>query len=199
MPSRQITTRYLLLVAAAAAVSFSSAGCNEKKVQAAVPVSAPPAPARPMTVAPDTDATPPLEASAVPPSVPAPSSSAPPVNVPASTAAPPPRRPIVQQSASEESGTEGGSHPEAPRIVPQLSPSDQATFQRKTEDDSSVATRNLQNAGGHQLNANQQDLADKVRTFLNQARDAGKDGDWTRAQNLAQKARLLSVELVNSL
>ena len=31
-----------------------------------------------------------------------------------------------------------------------------------------------------------------------QARDAGKSGDWTRAQNLAQKARLLSIELANS-
>ena len=49
------------------------------------------------------------------------------------------------------------------------------------------------------MNAAQQDLAGKIRSFTDQARDAGKGGDWTRAQNLAQKARLLSIELINSL
>jgi hypothetical protein len=38
----------------------------------------------------------------------------------------------------------------------------------------------------------------KIRSFLSQSRDASKDGDWARAQNLAQKARLLSNELINS-
>src|SRR5690349_8931435 len=147
MPNRRITIREFLLAAVAAAAVFSAAGCTEKKVQAAVPVSAPPAPARPMTVAPDTDATPPIEASAIAPAVPAPSSSAPPVNVTASTVSPPPRRAAIQQPAAEENAQDSGSRPEAPRIIPQLSPADQATFQRKTDDDSSVAARNLQNAG----------------------------------------------------
>jgi hypothetical protein len=48
------------------------------------------------------------------------------------------------------------------------------------------------------LNAAQQDLVGKIRSFLSQSRDASKDGDWSRAQNLAQKARLLSDELINS-
>ena len=52
---------------------------------------------------------------------------------------------------------------------------------------------------GKALSAAQQDLAEKIRSFLAQSRDASKGGDWARAQNLSQKARLLSVELINSL
>jgi hypothetical protein len=42
-------------------------------------------------------------------------------------------------------------------------------------------------------------LVEKIRSFLGQSRDAGKGGDWVRAQNLSQKARLLSAELIASL
>jgi hypothetical protein len=76
---------------------------------------------------------------------------------------------------------------------------DQASYQRKTNGDVSVARKNLQAAQGRQLNSAQQDLVDKIRSFLSQSQDASKGGDWARAQNLAQKARLLSVELVDSL
>jgi hypothetical protein len=62
----------------------------------------------------------------------------------------------------------------------------------------SAAERNLAQVAGKQLSAGQQDLAEKIRSFLSQSRDASKSGDWARALNLAQKARLLSVELVNS-
>jgi hypothetical protein len=87
----------------------------------------------------------------------------------------------------------------APQISPQLSAGDQASYERKTTEDAAVAEKNIQGASGRQLNAAQQDIVDKVRSFLSQARDASKTGDWARAQNLAQKARLLSVELANSL
>ena len=192
------TIRNLVLTLAAVTPLFS-AGCTHKTVQAAVPVAAVPATdVRPMTVAPDTDASPPLEASATAPALPAPTGKAP-VNLAASPVVPPPRRPTTTQSSNEEMAEQDTSHPEAPRISPQLSPSDQATYQRRFEDDSAVATKNLQTVSGRQLNATQQDLADKIRSFLAQSTDAGKTGDWTRAQNLAQKARVLSIELINSL
>lgn len=57
----------------------------------------------------------------------------------------------------------------------------------------------MQQTNGKRLSAAQQDLADKIRSFVSQSRDASKGGDWDRAQNLAQKARLLSNELLNSL
>jgi len=66
-------------------------------------------------------------------------------------------------------------------------------------DDINEAEKNLQQANGRQLNAYQQDLVEKTRSFIDQSHDASKGGDWARAQMLAQKARLLSTELVNTL
>ena len=106
-----------------------------------------------------------------------------------------PKRPSDQPAESE---SEQPAHPPAPQISPQLSPSDQATYQRKTVDDTTAAEKNLQETSGKQLNAAQLDLVGKIRSFLSQSHDASKDGDWARAQNLAQKARLLSDELINS-
>lgn len=153
---------------------------------------------RPMATAPDTDAAPPPEnAAASPPALPAAATPAPPpVSLPSA-------KPAAPRRAAAEQASEGAeaqpSRPPAPQISPQLSADDQAAYQRKTGEDISVAESNLQQTGGKQLNAAQTDLAEKIRSFLAQSRDASKDGDWARAQNLAQKARLLSVELINSL
>lgn len=182
--------------------SLIAAGCAKKNVQATPPVASPPAPSlseveRPMTIAPDTDAAPPTEnPPAVPPAVAAEEPSTPPISIPATKAAPNPRKP---PEPSVEAAAEPPPRKPAPVISPQLSPSDQASYERKTGEDLNVAEKNLQGAQGKQLNAAQQDIVDKVRSFLTQARDASKVGDWARAQNLAQKARALSVELVNSL
>jgi hypothetical protein len=72
-------------------------------------------------------------------------------------------------------------------------------MRRSTGVDADVAQKNLKQANGKVLNAAQQDLQEKIRSFLAQSDEAGKAGDWSRAQTLAQKARLLSVELVDSL
>jgi hypothetical protein len=48
------------------------------------------------------------------------------------------------------------------------------------------------------LNPTQADLAAKVRSFIADAREAGKAGDWSRARDLARKAQVLSEELANS-
>jgi hypothetical protein len=144
-----------------------------------------------MTTAPDTDATPPVEA--VAPPIP----SAPPT--PSEVTIPPAKPPALRKPVPGQTTADAASepaHPAAPLISPQLSASDQATYQRKTDEDARIANKNLQDAGGKQLNAAQQDLVEKINSFLAQSRDASKDGDWARAQNLAQKARLLSVELI---
>jgi hypothetical protein len=190
------------LVLLASAIPFAFTGCAEKTTHAASPVNAAPAnadTAHPMTVAPDTTAAPPQEATVPPPPVPpavASANSAPPVTI-ATSKPPAPRRPAEQSGAASE--PEAVAHPAAPQISPQLSAGDQASYQRKTTDDISTAEANLQRAGGRQLNAAQQDLVEKIRSFLGQSRDAGKGGDWVRAQNLSQKARLLSAELIASL
>jgi hypothetical protein len=189
------------ILLAACCLSIVAGGCARNNVRATVPVTVPPAPSlseteRPMTIAPDTDATPPSEAAPAPPVVAAEDSPAPPINIPATNAAPNPRKP---SEPAVGAAAEPPSRKPAPVITPQLSPGDQASYQRQTGADIGVAEKNLQGAQGKQLSAAQQDIIDKIRSFLVQSRDASKTGDWARAQNLAQKARLLSIELINSL
>jgi hypothetical protein len=174
-------------------------GCADNKVHAAVPAAAPLSAeaARPMTVAPDTDATPPVQSLAPPPALPEDATNAPDVTIPSIQPAAP-RKPSEEQPATEASAGPA-AHPPAPQISPELSPHDQASYKRRTSDDVAVAENNLHEASGKQLNAAQQDLVEKIRSFLTQSRDASKSGDWSRAQNLAQKARLLSTEFINSL
>jgi hypothetical protein len=180
----------------------ASMGCAQKSVKAAAPVAIAPEPSvadsKPLTmIAPDTTATPPTEN--VPPPPDPSSATTPPLPVtPVHTKpAPPVRKPAADAPA--ESASEQQSRPAAPQISPQISPGDQANFQRKTEEDINIAQTNLQQSSGKQLSAAQHDLVEKIQSFLAQSREASKTGDWARAQNLSQKARLLSNELVESL
>ncbi|HEX4076677.1 MAG TPA: hypothetical protein VHX49_14850 [Candidatus Acidoferrales bacterium] len=201
MPHRFMDARFALPFLACA-LSLAVTGCNGNSVHAAVPATAPsPASAqldRPMTTAPDTDATPPLEATAVPPpSIPAPPATSAPVSIPATRQpVPTPRRP---SEAPAGEGAESAARQPALQITPELSPGDEASYERRTADDLAIADKNLGQASGKQLSAAQMDLVAKITSFASQSRDASKSGDWARAQNLAQKARLLSDELLNSL
>jgi hypothetical protein len=148
-----------------------------------------------MTIAPDTNATPPTETIAPPAVNPDPVTPAPAVVVPRP-------KPVKPSKPATEPAVETpveAAHPPAPQISPQLTPEDQATYQRKMNEDIGVAERNLQQAAGKTHSAAQDDLREKIRRFIEQSREAGKAGDLVRAQTLAQKARLLSVELVESL
>ena len=46
------------------------------------------------------------------------------------------------------------------------------------------------------LNADEQAMLQHIRSYMQQSRDATKDGDTERAYNLALKAHLLSDELI---
>jgi hypothetical protein len=191
----------VLAVLLVGGIALAVAGCAQRKVQAAAPVYSAPAPSdagRPMTTAPDTDAAPPQEAAAVAPAIPPESAaSQPPVTILSKNSTPVPPRPVVEQPPAEVAA-EPAARPAPPQISPQLSAGDQASYQRKLNEDTAIAEKNLQDASGKPLNAGQQDLVEKIRSFLMQSRDASKGGDWARAQNLSQKARLLSIELINS-
>ena len=108
---------------------------------------------------------------------------------------PPRPRVALNPAASSESG----SKPEVPQIAPQLTPAEANAAKQQTTQSVSVAEHNLGSAEGKSLNAAQQDLASKVRSFLAEAREAAQRGDWTRARNAAKKAEVLSQELANSL
>jgi outer membrane biosynthesis protein TonB len=201
MPSRK-TESTLLAAFVLSGLSLSATGCVRTSVKADAPVAAAPTPStadsKPITnIAPDTDALPPVETVAPPPT-PATAAAAPlPVESTHTKPPPPPHRPPAE--ASSDTQAEQPARTPPPQISPQLSPGDQASLRRSTGEDANVAQKNLQQANGKVLNAAQRDLLEKIRSFLAQSDEAGKSGDWSRAQTLAQKARLLSVELVDSL
>ena len=89
--------------------------------------------------------------------------------------------------------------PTAPQIVPELSTQESASLQRETNQSLRASERNLAASAGKSLNATQSDLASKVRSFISDAREAGRAGDWIRARDLAKKAQVLSEELAESL
>jgi len=130
------------------------------------------------------------------PAIPDPTTPPPAVVVPHPKPAKP-TRPVAEPAA--EPPADQPAHPPAPQISPQLSPEEQANYQHKTKEDLDVAEKNLQQANNRKTSAAQDDLKEKIRRFIEQSRDATKAGDLARAQNLAQKARLLSIELVESL
>jgi hypothetical protein len=84
-------------------------------------------------------------------------------------------------------------------LEPELSAQEVAAAQQQINDSVMIARRNLDAAKGRSLNPTQADLTSKVSSFLQESKLAARDGDWTRARNLAKKARVLSEELAASL
>jgi hypothetical protein len=108
-----------------------------------------------------------------------------------------PARPLSPAPPHRENSPSGTL--EAPIIVPDLSAEESASLRRETGESLRAAERNLSATAGKSLNATQSDLASKVRSFISDAREAGRAGDWARARNLAKKAEVLSEQLAGSL
>ena len=136
-------------------------------------------------------------ATPAPPAEPAPTPEPKPETPPAPSLSPAPISPPAKPAPAKP--RPDPAKPAPPQISPGLSPQEQAAAERATNEDINVAERNLQAVYGKQLNAAQHDLVEKIRGFLGQAREAMRASDWVRARNLAQKARVLSTELLNSL
>jgi hypothetical protein len=103
----------------------------------------------------------------------------------------------VPVAASSQSDND--NKPEVPQLAPQLSAAEASAAQQQTTQSLSIAQRNVGSAQGKSLNATQQDLVSKVRSFIAEARDAANTGDWTRARAASKKAEVLSQELASSL
>jgi hypothetical protein len=111
----------------------------------------------------------------------------------------PPSPPPIRRSPSTTEPEPEPVKAVAPQISPQLSDEERARAKASADENIRNAQKNLDSANGKKLTANQMDMADKIRGFLKQAQDALAASDWTRASNLAEKAKLLSDELVKSL
>jgi hypothetical protein len=184
----KIRSQFALLLLFASAPVL--AGCGRNIVRAASPsVATPPGP-EPRPVA---TATPPAEEP-----IPAPEISQPaPELAPSPAAEPVPPRPRPAPAPVTVPSQPAPPVP-SPRLSPILTAADQQRLTELATDQIRVAERNLQSATGRRLNSLQQDLYQKVQGFLAQSHEAIRANDWVRAQNLAEKAQVLSAELVKS-
>jgi outer membrane biosynthesis protein TonB len=177
---------FVLLFAAA----FAATGCGAKHLVRAAPPSVSTPPPQETAPVPLPPPPPPVETKTEEP----PPEAPPPTPPPAPAKAPAPR-PRPQQPQTAEPGP---PKPAPPQISPQLSAQDLAIAKNNTTVNMVTAEKNLQAATGKELNAAQKDLVEKINGFLGQAHEAIVADDWVRAQNLAEKARVLSAELVKS-
>jgi hypothetical protein len=91
---------------------------------------------------------------------------------------------------------EGGASEPAAQIAPGLTPAE-ATRQRHNAEQLLGATDDkLKRLAGRTLDAKQQETVGQIRNYMDGARSALKEGDVRRANTLAQKAHLLSEDLV---
>lgn len=125
----------------------------------------------------------------------APTDSANPNNWPTDAAAPSASQTATPCSAPKKIIRNGGSS--EPSI--QLSggaAGQQAMQQRSTEQLTAATEENLKQIAGRQLTAAQQDMVAQIKQFMDQSKSAISAGDPERGRNLAEKAHLLSEELL---
>jgi hypothetical protein len=177
------------LLALLCAVSAGLAGCASKHIVRAAP---------PSVSTPPPEETSPMPTPSAPPPVSTTEEPAPEVPSPSLPPAPPKRPSSPRRPAPTEASDPTPAKPAPPQISPQLSASDLESTKKSTTKNITNAEQNLQFANGKQLNPAQKDLTEKINGFLKQAHEAILADDWVRAQNLAEKARVLSAELVKS-
>jgi type IV secretory pathway VirB10-like protein len=181
--------RKLPIFALLCAASAGLAGCASKHIVRAAP---------PSVSTPPPDETAPMPVPAPPPPVTTTEEPAPEVPSPVPPPVPGKKPAAPRRPAPAETADPAPVKPAPPQISPQLSARDLQATKSTTTDSITAAEHNLQLASGKQLSAAQKDLTEKIRGFLGQSHEAIMADDWVRAQNLAEKARVLSAELVKS-
>jgi hypothetical protein len=91
---------------------------------------------------------------------------------------------------------QGGASEPAAQISPGLTPAEAVRERQNVERLLGAADDQLQMLSGRPLDEKRQETVVQVRNYLVQARSALKEGDLRRANTLAQKAHLLSDDLV---
>ena len=106
-------------------------------------------------------------------------------------------KPVQQASAAPPRIVlqEGGTNASANQISTAM-PHDEATDRQRTTQQLLDATDANLRSLTRQLSADERSMVEQIKSYQQQAREAGKDGDLVRAHNLALKAHLLSDELV---
>ena len=166
-------------------LALAATGCARHRVSAAPPVSATPSATEPA-------AKPPADAAG------AKSDSTKETAATPSLVIPPPRPATPARPAPETPSTSEPSapRPAPPQISPRLSAEVQAQYRKETSEAIAAAEKDLQSLLGRRVTTAERDLIEKIRGFLAQAHEALAASDLVRARTLAEKARVLSAELV---
>ncbi len=185
-------------------------GCKKKK-----PAVPPPQAQAPTISQPEPEVQPPVPATSepnrpqpeAPPPEPAPAATPAPAPKPKTkprhtakkqVPAPPVEKPAENPAEKEPSKTvvtEGGTQPATPQLSASMS-HDQAIHQKLNTNQLLEATDYNLKSISRALSADEQAMLQHIRSYMQQSRDAAKDGDTERAYNLALKAHLLSDELI---
>jgi hypothetical protein len=91
---------------------------------------------------------------------------------------------------------EGGAKEPAAQIVPGVTPAEAARQRGNAEQLLGSTDNLLKQLAGRTLDTRQQETVGQIRNYMDGARSALKEGDTRRASTLAQKAHLLSEDLV---
>lgn len=98
-----------------------------------------------------------------------------------------PRKIVVHQGGTTEPGAQ---------ILPGMTPEEAARQRESTEQFLAAAETSLQQLAYRPIDKNKQDTVVQIRQYMDASRAALKDSDPQRAHTLAQKAYLLSDDLV---
>jgi hypothetical protein len=104
----------------------------------------------------------------------------------------PPPSTIPAKKVVQNGGT---SDPEV-QFSPRLSEKQQTDRRQKLSDLLALTDANLQKVAQRQLKVAEEEMVQQIKMYMEQARQASKEEDLQRAENLASKAHLLSNELV---
>jgi hypothetical protein len=178
-----------------------SAGCGNKHIVSATP---------PSVSGPFSEDRPPEVSQPVPTATPDATTAAAPADLPPEPPPTPAARPVARPRPTQNENPVPPApvqpKPAPPQIAPALTDAGLAAAQKSTTSSITTAENDLKlvmdKENDKKLSANQKavvdDLVDKINGFLAQAHEAILANDWVRAQNLAEKARVLSVELMKS-
>ncbi len=189
------------------------AGCKKKSQPPPTPQAQAPTittPAPPSTSAPSTQAQKPANTSATAKSTPATATKPKPRPRPPASVAKKTTPPVTATPPTTASATSPNPASTPPRIVVseggapanngQISagmPHDEAVQHQQTTTQLLEATEaNLRTVTRRSLKADEQDMVEQIRNYMQQSRNASAETDLVRAHNLALKAHLLSDELV---
>jgi len=180
-------------------------GCKKKKaavpppqaqapaISQSEPEAQPPVPAASEPNRPQPEATQPEIAPAA--TAPAPKPKTKPRHAAKKTVPPPAVEKPAEKQPSKTVVTEGGTQPATPQLSASM-PHDRAIHQKLNTNQLLEATDYNLKSIARVLNADEQAMLQHIRSYMQQSRDAAKDGDTERAYNLALKAHLLSDELI---